>query len=163
MPGIRPSGRILVTDDATVFGYGRRNVRGNTLSGYHLFRADKRVEVIDRKLKNNNVALAEQQKPAKVIYHWSRDVPLLVRAMALTADTIFAAGPIMAPEDAGTNEPSFDESGPAVLMAFSTRDGHSLARVPIDAQPVFDGLALAYGKVYMSTIDGNVVCMGASH
>ena len=160
MPGIRPSGRILVTDDATVFGFGRKNVKGTTLDGYHLFRANKRVEVLDRKLKNNNVALAEQQKPAKVTYLWSREVPLLVRGMALAGDAIFAAGPVMAPEDASTNEPSFDAGRPAVMMAFNAHDGRDLARIPIDAQPVFDGLALAYGKVFMATVDGNVVCLG---
>ena len=160
MPGIRPSGRILVTDDDTVFGYGRKSVKGNSLKGYHLFRADKRVEELDGKFRNNNAALAQRQKPAKVTYYWSREVPLLARGMALTADTLFAAGPIMAPEDAGTNEPSFDDGSPAAMMAFSTKDGRDLARIPIDAQPVFDGLALAYGKVYMATVDGNIVCLG---
>ena len=158
MPGIRPSGRILVVDETTVFGYGRQNVRGNNLRGYHLFRADKKVEEIDRAIENNNVALAQQQKPAKVIYHWSRQVPLLVRAMALARETIFAAGPIMAPEDPGTNEPSFDSGSPAVMMAFRAADGQDLARVPLDCQPVFDGLALAYGKVFMATFDGRIVC-----
>ena len=33
MPGIRPSGRILVTDDATVFGYGRKSVQGQHAEG----------------------------------------------------------------------------------------------------------------------------------
>jgi len=92
MPGIRPSGRILVLDETTIFGYGRRNVKGNDLRGYHLFRADKEVEQIDSVIKNNNAALTRQQKPAKVIYHWSRQVPLLVRAIALAGEIIFAAG-----------------------------------------------------------------------
>ncbi|MFZ5829834.1 MAG: PQQ-binding-like beta-propeller repeat protein, partial [Planctomycetota bacterium] len=161
MPGIRPSGRILVTDEATVFGYGRKNVQGNTLKGYHLFRADKQVKELNQKLKNNNVALAELQKPAKVVYHWSREVPLLARGMALTPDTVFAAGPIMEPADVGVNEPTFDGDSPSVLMAFSADDGRELASFPIDSQPVFDGLALAYGKVYMATVDGSIVCWAA--
>ncbi len=160
MPGIRPSGRILVSDAETVFGYGRQKVKGNNLRGYHLFRADKKVEEIERKIKNNNVALAQQQKPAKVIYHWSRQAPLLARAMASSVDTIFAAGPLMAPEDVGTNEPSFDAGSRAVLMAFAAADGQDLARIPLDCQPVFDGLALAYGKVFMATVDGRIVCFG---
>jgi hypothetical protein len=160
MPGIRPSGRILVTDEETVFGYGRRRVQGNTMKGYHLFRAEKRVEEIDRKMKNNNAALAAQQRPARVIYRWSRDVPLLVRGMALTPDTLFAAGPLMAPADAGRSEPSLDAASPSVLMAFRTDDGGDLARLPIDCQPVFDGLALADGRVYLATVDGRIVCWG---
>lgn len=159
MPGIRPSGRILVTDDATVFGYGRKRVSGNSLKGYHLFRADKQAKELDRKIKNNNVALAEQQKPAKVFFHWSREVPLLARGMALTSDTLFAAGPIMSAEDAGVNEPSFADDSPSVVMAFSTKDGRDLARIRLDSQPVFDGLALANGKIFIATVDGNIICL----
>ncbi|NQT16415.1 MAG: PQQ-binding-like beta-propeller repeat protein [Planctomycetes bacterium] len=160
MPGIRPSGRILVTDDATVFGYGRKSVKGNNLAGYHLFRADKKVVPIDKKIKNNNVALAEQQKPAKVTYHWSREAPLLVRAMALANDTLACAGPIMAPEDAGRNETAFDAGAPAVMMTFRAEDGQNLASAELDAQPVFDGMAVAYGRVFMATVDGRIVCFG---
>jgi outer membrane protein assembly factor BamB len=159
MPGIRPSGRILVTDQSTVFGYGRKNVQGSNLQGYHLFRADKQVDELDKKINNNNMALSEHQKPAKVTYHWSRSVPLVVRAMALGGETIFAAGPAMAPEDAGANEPSFAAAA-SVMMAFRAEDGEQLAGIPLDAQPVFDGLALAYGRVFLATIDGRIVCLG---
>jgi hypothetical protein len=161
MPGIRPSGRILVTDEETVFGYGRKSVRGNTMQGYHLFRADKRVEEIDRKIKNNNVALQAKQKPAKVIYHWSREVSLVVRAMALTDQTLFAAGPVMVPEEAGKAEPTFGAGSPAVLMGFRTEDADDLTSIPLEAQPVFDGMALAHGKLFLSIVDGTVVCYGA--
>ena len=81
----------------------------------------------------------------------------MARGMASTPDAIFAAGPVMSPEDAGTNEPAFDGGGPAVMAAFGTEGGEELSRIAIEAPPVFDGLALAYGKVYMSTVDGRVV------
>jgi len=63
IPNFRPSGRILVTDQTTVFGYGRKTVKGNSLRGYHLFRADKQVKAIDKKLTNNNEALVKYQRP----------------------------------------------------------------------------------------------------
>jgi len=154
MPSIRPSGRILVTDESTVFGCGQKR------RGYQLFRANKLVEELPGKITNNNVALAEQQKPAKVIFRWTREVTLLARGMALTANALFAAGPHTAPEGAGSGEPSFDADGPATLMVVDTEDGRDLARFSIDSQPVFDGLALAGGKVYLATVKGDVVCLG---
>jgi hypothetical protein len=30
----------------------------------------------------------------------------------------------------------------------------------LDASPVFDGMAVARGKVYLVTIDGGIVCLG---
>jgi len=61
---------------------------------------------------------------------------------------------------AGNNEPSFDGSSPATLMVCDTEDGHELARLSIEFQPVFDGLALAGGKVYMATVKGDILCLG---
>ena len=159
MPGFRPSGRILVTDESTVFGYGRKRVHGNDLQGYHLFRADKEVKPINKKIKNNNVAVTRLQKPAKVTEHWSRDVPLVARAMVLADKTLFVAGPAMAIGDAGVAEPPFDAGGPALMMAFGAETGQDLSRHELDAQPVFDGMAAAYGSLFLSTVDGKVVCL----
>ena len=160
MPNFRPSGRILVTDQSTVFGYGRKSVRGNSLKGYHLFRADKQVEPVDKKIKNNNLALMKYQRPARVNYHWSRELPLVARAMVLAGDVLVAAGPAMAPADAGLSEPTFDAEGPAVLMAFRAEDGGDLSRAELDAQPVFDGLIAARGRLYLALTNGTVLCIG---
>jgi hypothetical protein len=157
MSRIRPSGRLLVADEETVLGYGRKSVGGNSLRGYHLFRADKKVTPIDREIKNNNLALMKYQKPAKVHYHWTRDVPLVVRAMILAGDTLFAAGPAYDGKAAG--EPTFTAESPAVLVAFRPDDGEEIARLKLDAQPVFDGMSAAAGRLFLSTADGKVVCL----
>jgi outer membrane protein assembly factor BamB len=156
MPAFRPTGRILVTDEDTVFGYGRRNVKTNNMRGYHLFRADKKVTPLKKQIRNNNRALVEHQRPAKVKYHWSRQSPVVVRAMVLAGDVLFAAGPVMT----GAEEPAFDEDAAAEMLAFSANDGRILSRGPLDAQPVFDGMAAAGGKLYVSTLDGKIVCLG---
>ncbi len=160
IPNFRPSGRILTTDQDTVFGYGRKSVRGNSLQGYHLFRADKQVEEIDKQLANNNAALAKYQRPAKVTYHWTRQVPLVVRAMVLTPERLLAAGPVMAIDPTGGREPAFDADAAAVLESFDTEDGRDVLRLELEAQPVFDGMAVAGKRLYMSTTAGTVVCYG---
>jgi outer membrane protein assembly factor BamB len=154
----RPSGRILAVDEETVFGYGRKNVSGNSITGYHLFRADKEVRVVNKKIKNNNKAVEKYQTPDKVIYHWTREVPLVGRAMVLAENALFVAGPMM---ESGAEEPAFDDvKSSAVLMAFALKNGRDLSQCEIDAQPVFDGMAAANGRLYMSLIDGSVVCFG---
>jgi hypothetical protein len=158
MPRYRPSGRILVTDELTVFGYGRKSVNGNSLKGYHLFRADKEVKPINRRIKNNNVALAEQQRPAQVIEHWSKAVPLVVRALVLGPDVLLVAGPVMQLESEELAEPAFRSGYPARLVAFRPTDGAELAGVDLDDQPVFDGMVAAHGCIYLSLINGSVVC-----
>ena len=122
--------------------------------------AYQKVEVIDKQIKNNNLALMKYQRPAKVTYHWSREVPLVARAMVLADEVLFAAGPPMDPADAGVNEPTFDAGGPALLMAFRADDGGDLAQAKLDAQPVFDGLIAAGGKLYLALTNGTVLCLG---
>ena len=160
-----PSGRLLVLDETTVFGYGRKSVSGGDRGladvPLHLFRADQQVTPLAKptRLKNNNLALAEHFVPTKVNYHWSQEIPVVARAMVLAGDTLFVAGPEMA-VGADAEEPNFDE-GEALLMAFSIEDGSELYRRRLDAQPVFDGMIAAGGRLYLSLNGGSVLCLGS--
>jgi len=159
-----PSGRLLVLDETSVYGFGRKRIGGGDRGlgdvPLHLFRADQEVTPLKGKtqLKNNNLALTRTFRPTKVTYHWSCEVPLVVRAMVLAGDTLFAAGPAMALGD-GAVEPSFDDDSHALLMAFSADDGQELAQYELEAQPTFDGMAVAGGCLYLSTTNGCIVCM----
>jgi outer membrane protein assembly factor BamB len=162
-----PSGRMLVLDDNSVFGFGRAKVAGGDRGladvPLHLFRADQAVEIPDRRgrLKNNNVALTRDFVPSRVRYRWSQQVPLVVRAMVLAGDTLFVAGPPMAAgRDAA--EPDFRHPGTARLAAFRSEDGRQLAAYDLPVQPVFDGLIAAAGRLYLSCQDGAVRCWRAS-
>jgi hypothetical protein len=46
------------------------------------------------------------------------------------------------------------------LLAVSATDGRPLAAYELGAMPVFDGLAAAGGRLYLSTVDGQVLCLG---
>jgi hypothetical protein len=159
-----PSGRLLVLDETSVYGFGRKRIgggdRGLSDVPLHLFRADREVTPLPgkRQLKNNNLALTKHFKPTKVTYHWSCEAPLVVRAMVLAGDTLFAAGPPMTRGDR-VAEPSFDDSTGALLMGFSADDGQELSRYELEVQPMFDGMAAAGGRLYLSTTNGRIVCM----
>ncbi|MBC8869714.1 MAG: PQQ-binding-like beta-propeller repeat protein [Planctomycetes bacterium] len=159
-----PSGRLLVLDETSVYGFGRKRVgggdRGLSDVALHLFRADQQVTPLTgkRQIKNNNLALTRHFKPTKVTYHWSCEVPLVIRAMVLAGDVLFAAGPPIVPGD-GAVEPTFDDRSGALLMAFSAKDGQELSKYELDAQPTFDGMAVAGGRLFLSTTGGRVICM----
>ena len=46
-----------------------------------------------------------------------------------------------------------------VLRVISTTDGRTLKEYPLKAEPVFDGMAAAYGRLYISMKNGKVLCM----
>ena len=78
---------------------------------------------------------------------WSKRVPIRVRAMVLAGKVLFVAGPMTGADG-------------AKLLAISTADGSELAQVQLDAPPVFDGMAAAGGRLYISLESGRLVCMG---
>ncbi len=108
-----------------------------------------------------------------VQHHWTKDVPLLARAMVLAGKTLFVAGPpdIIDEQQAfrQINDPTvvqnlaeqaaaLDGEKGALLLAVSAADGKELARYDLDSPPVFDGMAAAQGRLYMTTINGEVLC-----
>ncbi|KPK34142.1 MAG: hypothetical protein AMJ65_18770 [Phycisphaerae bacterium SG8_4] len=124
--------------------------------GQHaLFCADKKVVKVNKELKNNNAAVTRHITPDKVLTHWSRSIDLCGRAMVKAGDVLFVAGP------ASADEIYFDDKdAPSALAAFDARDGQALSKTDIDSQPVFDGMAAAHGRLYISAIDGTVSCFG---
>jgi hypothetical protein len=120
-----------------------------------LFCADKKVIKVNKQLKNNNAAVIRHITPDKVKTNWSRSIDLCGRAMVKAGNTLFVAGP------KSSKEIYFDdENAPSVLAAFDTKNGETLSQTSLDSQPVFDGMAAASGRVYISMINGEVICLG---
>ena len=51
-----------------------------------------------------------------------------------------------------------EDARTAVLWALSSEDGKKLGACKLISLPVFDGMIAAYGRLYMATTDGKVVC-----
>ncbi len=48
----------------------------------------------------------------------------------------------------------------AMLWAVSAANGEKQAELHLDELPVFDGMAAAYGRLFLTTVEGNVQCLG---
>jgi len=68
--------------------------------------------------------------------------PGRVAAMTLAADTLLIAGPGIG------------------LAAVSPEDGKIVGQCDV-AEPIWDGMAVAAGKIFLSTTDGKVICVGS--
>jgi outer membrane protein assembly factor BamB len=173
-----PGGRILCFDDANVYGYGRqpRYYRWRTPLEYHLFASRKQPEIA-RELVGPRGAKpgARPRRLQHPKYEWSHEIPLLVRAMVLANKTLFIAGPpdVLDEEEAfrRVGDPKMEAKlaeqdavlagkRDALLWAVSAEDGRKLAEYQIDGLPVFDSLIAAAGRLYLTTTDGRVVCLG---
>jgi outer membrane protein assembly factor BamB len=175
-----PSGRILVFDDTTVYGFGRKPMyfRWRTPLEYHLFAADKQAQIVeDSPVPHEGGAGMGEIRPQHTEYDWSKAVKLQARAMLLADKVLFIAGP----PDLLDEEELYSQMGEeglkgyreledqsaalkgeqgALLWAVSAEHGKILAEYPLGSLPVFDGMSAAGGKLYLSLMNGTVVCMG---
>jgi hypothetical protein len=172
-----PAGRILVFNESSVFGFGRKPAYyyWSTPLEYHLFCTDKKPKVIESPQKRARIPQWGQRE---IECRWSKEIPVHVRAMVLAGDTLFVAGP---PDVLNEEEAAKRPTDPAVraklieqeaalhgdrgmiLLAVSAADGEKLAEYKFESTPVFDGLVAAAERLYLSTTDGKVLCLSGSN
>jgi hypothetical protein len=124
--------------------------------GYLLLADDNSTEpVLDDMTRGATKGMGYTRLKPPVWYKW---IPVRVRGMVLAGSSLFIAGPpdIVSPADPMA---TFEGSKGAELWTFSKKDGKKLADVKLDSSPVFDGMAAAYGRLYISMQDGSVICM----
>jgi outer membrane protein assembly factor BamB len=166
-----PTGRILAFDDTKVYGFGREGERYGWTEPikYRLFRSDRIPGVVDIG------AGIGRSNTIKFACDWQLELPIYGRALALAENALFVAGP---PDLLTEKSPAFSvntdwreppdrlrialdgwegKSG-GKLMAYSATDGRLLAELELKSIPVFDGMAIADGRVYLVMSDGSVLC-----
>jgi len=157
---VAPAGRILVFDDKKVFGYGRlpRYYRWTKPIEHHLFAARKTGFRIN----------------SKQAHHWTRDIAMFPRGMVKAGDLLFFAGPA----DSVNEHAAFGKRNNAAwrdkirrqaeafagrsggfLRAVGVETGRQVSQLAMDSIPVFDGMAAANGRLYISLVDGQVICL----
>jgi len=130
-------GRLIVFDESNIYGYGRKQLHWSNM----LQDGPYRVFGMSR----------DETKE-----QWEKSVPMQVRAMVLADKVLFVAG-LLASEIDGPEGP--DQSRGATLLALSASDGAELGRCSLDSTPVFDGMAAAYGRLYVSMKNGSLLCL----
>ncbi len=105
---------------------------------------------------------------------WNIVLPILVRAMVASDDRLFVLGPeellrqdeikrriteeevqqVMAEQ-----EKALDGKSGSILLAVDKQSGGILSGCRLPTAPLLDGMAGAYGNLYLSTTDGQLCCL----
>lgn len=168
-----PSGRIMVGGGDTLFTFARSKYdsgNGGNVSAGH-------VGVVKRDYQDsglvapdkNSLSLMATTKPdptGRGRWHkadsvkWRGSIPILARAMLLADRTLFVAGPDAGEDNSGLA--NLRSAQPGAILAVSSADGQVIAKQDLPAAPVFDGMAAAGNRLYVSTMDGTIHCFGAN-
>ena len=88
---------------------------------------------------------------------WTQRIPVRVRAMALASGRLFVAGP---PDVIDPKDPlgAFESRKGGLLLVVDSASGEKHAEHQLPAPPVFNGVAVASGRLYLAGEDGSIVC-----
>ena len=132
----------------------REPVRWLPQSDYHRGSGDRWIRLDSRAANRDKGIGFTRTEPPK----WQTKVPVRGRAMVAAGEKLVAAGP---PDVLDADEPLATLQGQkgGRLWIMSAQDGGKLAEYKLDSPPAFDGMASAQGRLYISTMNGSVVCM----
>jgi hypothetical protein len=90
---------------------------------------------------------------------WAQRVAIRGRAMAVTEQQLCVAGP---PDEVDPEDPlaAFEGRKGGVLRLVDKRDGQTISEHKLTASPVFNGIAVAADRLFLTLEDGSVACFG---
>jgi hypothetical protein len=121
---------------------------------------------------------AAKLPPGSFVQHqWNTHSPVFARAMAMAKGTVFVSGPPdMVDEeyafqrmsqkdpaiykDLEEQDAALDGKSGGSLLAVKTDKGEIAGEVKLESPPVWDGMAIAQGRLYVASVDGKVTCYG---
>ncbi len=89
--------------------------------------------------------------------NWMERVPVRIRAMALAGGRLVVAGP---PDVVDPDDPlgAFEGRKGGRLYVVDAASGERLAEHALPSPPVFNGIALARGRLFLAAEDGSLAC-----
>ncbi|NQT40594.1 MAG: PQQ-binding-like beta-propeller repeat protein, partial [Planctomycetes bacterium] len=148
-----PYGVLLVTDDKTAWGV-RRGWKGQG-SKYSVF-AQPRPDTDDPASRLPDFAGRSQRRKNPAGPSWTVELSRRPRAMVRCGEMLF----IGTTNRLDSSEPLAESGAEGRIQVVSSTSGQALGNLPLDAPPVWDGMAAAGGRLFVSTRDGAIVCLG---
>ena len=94
-------------------------------------------------------------------YDWSQQDPdLYVNSIVLTEKFLYVAGPpAIRNETTGEALEKWQGKKGGSLWCLATQNGKKVSELPLPSPSVHEGLAAAYGKLYVAMKNGSVLCL----
>ncbi len=126
---------------------------------------------------NKAGAPAAPAKGSFVEHQWNAPSPVFARAMCMAQGTVFISGPPdlideeyafeqMAKKDPAifkdlaAQDAALDGKSGGSILAVNTDKGAIASELKLASPPVWDGMAVAQGRLYVASVDGKVRCFG---
>ena len=170
------SGRIMISDGEDLYAYGRSRYGWGSAFTYNLYKAPMGKSTATKTPAPAPANMGRRgrkgKKPGKgkggsKARTWSVDIPVLARSIIKAGDKLIVAGPrklydesaaIQTMEAASTSSKIAAQARNwntrADLLVISAADGKVVKTVKFDFAPVWDGIAVAEGALFVSGTNG---------
>ena len=163
-----PTGVLMVYDDRAVWGVKRQ---GDASGKYSLFQKANTpcVEGVPPSNRGQDARGTEslpdfrkippEQAQACV---WIKDFPMRTKAMLKSGEHLFMS---VMPVDIPLDDPhaAYEGRKGGAIWIVSAQDGRKVAEYDLGSPAVWDGMAAAKGRLYVSMMDGSVLCMASNN
>ncbi len=151
-----PTAVMMVFTDRAVWGVQRK---GDATGQYHLFRAPNTPFSHDETPRPDFRERKKGQKGDIRPYGWKQDLPVRPRAILKAGEhLVLGVMPVEIPQDAPYA--AYEGRLGGSLWLVSPEDGRKVAECRLPSPTVWDGMAAAGGRLFVSTADGAVGCFG---
>jgi outer membrane protein assembly factor BamB len=159
----RDQGELLVHDEEGVYAVRVHKSRGHGdyivpgTNAYQIVATDRTPTIPRRPGKSGKLSTTAWPRSKQT--RWSLPLPIRVTAMAVGGPTLLCAG---TPDRLDPEEPwaAYEGKRGGVLYALSTSVGEKKADLHLEDAPVYDGMAVANERLYLSTVSGTLLCIG---
>jgi hypothetical protein len=156
---------ILSLDKEALYGvnrYSRNSFKSSSHVNFHpgrqgikLFAAGiGSLEPAERSPKKEGKKL---KKEKRVNALWTSTIPIEAKSLLVGADRLYLAG-VRDRVDEEDPWAHFDGRMGGLITIHSKKDGKLITEIALESPPVFDGLASAERKLFVSCKDGSVMC-----
>jgi len=149
-----PYGLTLVFDDKGVWGVRR-------LKGYTLYADEHKPFACDEESAGGGPDFRAAPRSFKPSFKWSTVIGMRPRALVRAGSGLLLGGTstIADGEDRPEAFADFEGRGKGLLWTMSSQNGTKLSSLTLEAPPVWDGMAVANGRLYVSRADGVLECL----
>jgi outer membrane protein assembly factor BamB len=159
----RDHGELLVHDGQAVYAVRVHKSRGHGqyiepgTGAYQVVACERDATSASRSGRRDKLNTTVWPRPRQT--RWSLSVPVRVTAMAVGGSTLLCAG---TPDELDPDEAwaAYEGRRGGVLFALQTSDGAKTQELDLESAPVYDGVAIAGGRAFVSTVDGTLLCIG---
>lgn len=145
-----PTGVMIVFDDEAVWGVQRKEAFQAAIGEYILYKME------NQPFSKDEEPLPDFRPTAPREYLWRIPLEKRVTAMLKSGEHLFlGVMPTEIPED--DPHSAYEGRMGGEIWVYAASDGAKVARYPLDTGAVWDGMAAANGRLYVSTLDGYLV------